>query len=627
MRPQVGQVINNKYRLVRVIGEGGMGSVYEARHEMLGTTVALKFLHPELGRRAGLVQRFLQEARVSAQIQSPHVVRVSDVDQTADGLAFMVMEYVEGKTLQTLYEELYQTGQRLSYADALEYAMQMVEGVDAAHRAGVVHRDLKPDNVIITKGPKGAPLIKLLDFGIAKLKVTGELGRGLTRPGVMMGTPEYMAPEQAYSADTADARADVFSLGVIIFEMLAGRRPVGGDDPHQIAAQYVTGQVARLVDLAPWVPAELAAVIHRAMAAKPDDRLGSIAELRTALEPFALAAHAPLAATPPAVGKPETNTGGVPKTVPPEAHLGERGGSGTPLGGIAAGGAAFASTNLSQGAQGLPEDVGHASGSTGNAPPATRPGGTALGAPLFVAPVMGRTGVEHAPLPGTVPAAAPLERSFAQPRPRPSRSGASALLLILLLASAVASVVVGGVFLAQRYAKAGDNHDDVPVVALPPQTSVPVEPPAPLPTPGTAYLPHPAPTTAGPPPTRPGPAPVGPPGPGPTPTSRPTTTPTTPVLPSALPPFTLPSAFPGFPGLPPIFQPGTPSGGQTPPAQPGGGTPPGGGTNPGSQPTPTGGATSTPTSPPPRQRPPLSIPPRRLAPAQGDGRGTVPQRP
>ncbi|WP_437337758.1 protein kinase domain-containing protein [Sorangium sp. So ce394] len=298
MRPQAGQVIHNKYRLVRLIGDGGMGSVYEARHEVLGTTVALKFLHPELSRRSGLVQRFLQEARVSAQIQSAHVVRVVDVDQTAGGLAFIVMEYLEGKTLQTLYEELYRAGIRLAYADALEYAMQMLEGVEAAHRAGVVHRDLKPDNVIITRTAKGEPLIKLLDFGIAKLKVTGELDRGLTRPGVIMGTPEYMAPEQAYSADSVDARADIFSLGVIIFEMLAGRRPVGGDEPQQIAGAYLSGQISRLSDLAPELAPGLCAAVHRAMAASPADRFATTAELRGALEPFARAARAPSALTP-----------------------------------------------------------------------------------------------------------------------------------------------------------------------------------------------------------------------------------------------------------------------------------------------------------------------------------------
>ncbi|WP_437290409.1 protein kinase domain-containing protein [Sorangium sp. So ce406] len=362
MRPQAGQVINNKYRLVRVIGDGGMGSVYEARHEVLGTTVALKFLHPELSRRSGLVQRFLQEARVSAQIQSAHVVRVVDVDQTTSGLAFIVMEYLEGKTLQALYEELYRAGVRLAYADALEYAMQMLEGVEAAHRAGVVHRDLKPDNVIITRTSKGEPLIKLLDFGIAKLKVTGELDRGLTRPGVIMGTPEYMAPEQAYSADSVDARADIFSLGVIIFEMLAGRRPVGGDEPQQIAGAYLSGQISRLSDLAPEIAPALCAAVHRAMAASPPDRFATTAEFRSALEPFARAARAPSALTPspsevslarssasalpaalaapgvasPSALAPATNPMGdgrisaVPKTIPPEDDGAQRAVSGPP---------------------------------------------------------------------------------------------------------------------------------------------------------------------------------------------------------------------------------------------------------------------------------------------------------
>ncbi len=331
MRPQVGQVIHNKYRLIRLIGDGGMGSVFEARHEVLGTTVALKFLHPELSRRSGLVQRFLQEARVSAQIQSPHVVRVTDVDQNPNGQAFIVMEYLEGKTLQTLYEELYHARQRLSYADALEYAMQMLEGVEAAHNAGVVHRDLKPDNVIIARGKRGEPLLKLLDFGIAKLKVTGASSTRLTRPGMIMGTPEYMAPEQAYSADTVDARADIFSLGVMVFEMLAGRRPVGGDEPHQIASAYLTRNIAKLLDLAPHVPPELAAAIHRAMGPKPEDRFNSVAELRSAIEPFWLATRpaatpapagvsslTPAPASPSVVASPVDGMRRVPKTLPPE---------------------------------------------------------------------------------------------------------------------------------------------------------------------------------------------------------------------------------------------------------------------------------------------------------------------
>jgi serine/threonine-protein kinase len=290
MRPQVGQLVNNKYRLLRLIGDGGMGSVFEARHEVLGTSVALKFLHAELTRRPGLVQRFLQEARVVARIQSPHVVRVSDVDQTPEGNAFIVMEFIEGKSLQALYEELYRAGRRLSYADAMDYALQMLDGLEAAHAAGIVHRDLKPDNVMITRGPKGASLLKILDFGIAKLKVEGEHMKGLTRPGVVMGTPEYMAPEQAFSADQVDARADIFAFGVMLFEMLAGRRPVGGDEPHQIAAQYLGGEVAKLTDLAPQVPAPLAEIVHKAMAAQAKDRWDSVVELRRAIEAYAEAA-------------------------------------------------------------------------------------------------------------------------------------------------------------------------------------------------------------------------------------------------------------------------------------------------------------------------------------------------
>ena len=219
MDQQVGQLINNKYRLVRLIGDGGMGSVYEARHELLGTTVALKFLHAMLARRKGLVERFLQEAQVSASIRSPHVVSVSDVDRTPEGLAYMVMEYVEGDTLQTLYEKLYQRGERLSEHDAFDIMLQMLDGVGAAHDRNIVHRDLKPDNVMLSPHPsrEGQRLVKILDFGIAKLKASGEVDRGLTRPGVVMGTPEYMAPEQARGERRVGARADVFSLGVMFF--------------------------------------------------------------------------------------------------------------------------------------------------------------------------------------------------------------------------------------------------------------------------------------------------------------------------------------------------------------------------------------------------------------------------
>jgi serine/threonine-protein kinase len=525
MRPQVGQVINNKYRLVRTIGDGGMGSVYEARHEVLGTTVALKFLHPELSRRQGLVQRFLQEARVSAQIKSPHVVGVVDVDQTSTGQAFIVMEFIEGKTLQTLYEELYHAGQRLSYADALEYAMQMLDGVDAAHRAGVVHRDLKPDNVMITRGPKGETLLKLLDFGIAKLKVTGQLDRGLTRPGVIMGTPEYMAPEQAYSADAVDARADIFSLGVMIFEMLAGRRPVGGDEPQQIASAYITGQIDKLAELAPHVPPELAAVVHKAMAGTPEGRYGSVAELRAALEPFAVAVRAPSvlatpaptgitpapAASPAPMMTPPSGQAGsaIPKTLPPTDDGPppgvEQRPMATPLGGFAS--PATPATPGPGGAYGtsiaepLPQGLatpgpGRATAAGMDGRPSYGPAARAGGTAVAMAPIEAGAGGYPAVLPGGYPAApggypaapgggygaapmgtAPMDPVGAQPRTGgQKKKGGLSVAGILGLAAVVTGVVIGGIYVTQQLTSSSNDSGGGPIVQAPPTTVVPSDP-------------------------------------------------------------------------------------------------------------------------------------------------------
>src|SRR6266511_3705575 len=267
MRPQAGDLISGKYRLVRLIGDGGMGSVFEARHEYLGAAVALKFLHPELARRQGLVARFLQEARLSASMKSHHIAHVTDVDQTSDGAAYLVMELLEGDSLQSILER----EKKLSLDVALDYTMQILSGLQAAHAIGVVHRDLKPDNVFVVKTPQG-PLVKLLDFGIAKLRNSKEFQVALTRPGVMMGTPEYMAPEQAYSAESVDVRADLYSVGTMLYEMVAGARAVQGDDAQQIAAVVMARKVTRLDEREPSIPKGLADVVHRAMAPVPTER-------------------------------------------------------------------------------------------------------------------------------------------------------------------------------------------------------------------------------------------------------------------------------------------------------------------------------------------------------------------
>jgi len=282
MRPVPGDVIGGKYRIVRLIGDGGMGSVYEAHHEVLETQVALKFLHSELAKKPGLGSRFLQEARVSARIRSVHVTHVTDVDQTPDGSPYLVMELLHGESLQAAMDRR----GKLPVEQAIDFGLQILAGLESAHAIGVVHRDLKPDNVFIVPAT-GGPLLKLIDFGIAKLRASTEYQKSLTRHGVIMGTPEYMAPEQLFAAENVDHRADLYSLGVILFEMIAGRRPVDGDDVETIVAAVVSGNVRHLKDLEPGLPPGLLAVVERALTPDREARFATALEMRIALAPFA----------------------------------------------------------------------------------------------------------------------------------------------------------------------------------------------------------------------------------------------------------------------------------------------------------------------------------------------------
>ncbi len=340
-----GDLIDGKFRILRLIGDGGMGSVYEARHELLGVPVALKFLHSDLAKRPGLSARFLQEARVSATIQSQHVAHVTDVDTAADGSPYIVMELLQGESLQT---QLSRRG-KLPPDLAVDFTLQILAGLEVAHALGVVHRDLKPDNVFVTPAT-GGPLLKLIDFGIAKLKESSEYKKELTRAGVVMGTPEYMAPEQFYAAREVDHRADIYSLGVMLFEMLSGSRPADGDSPEAIIGAVMSGKVKRLLTLEPNLPPALVAVVERAMASDRERRFANSLEMRVELSrcagelsPAGRAAATPVplhaqAAAPPAeaapanpaaraaqaaaAGLPDTLDGAepaVPKTLPPDA--------------------------------------------------------------------------------------------------------------------------------------------------------------------------------------------------------------------------------------------------------------------------------------------------------------------
>lgn len=277
--PQPGQVIAGKYQLVRVLGEGGMGVVYEAEHVRLKQRVALKMLLPELLRVEDLVMRFEREARASSQLRSRHTARVMDVDHTPDGVPYMVMEFLEGRDLDA---EL-QARNALPLDEAVDYVLQAAGAMDEAHGLGIVHRDLKPSNIFIAREHDGRRVAKILDFGISKVSNEGDAK--LTSAEAVMGTAMYMAPEQVRSARNVDARADIWSLGVILYELLAGRAPFVGT-PTQVVAAIVTDDPQPLESLVQ-VPAALSAIVSRCLTRDPARRFQSVRELMAGLLPFA----------------------------------------------------------------------------------------------------------------------------------------------------------------------------------------------------------------------------------------------------------------------------------------------------------------------------------------------------
>jgi hypothetical protein len=530
---EVGQVISSKYKLLRLLGDGGMGSVYEAEHLRLGTHVAIKVLHSDLARRSGLIERFLQEARVSAQIRSPHVVHVTDVEATPDGIAYLVMDLLQGEPLSMLEKR----ERTLPVATACEYTSQILQALEAAHSLGVVHRDLKPDNVFVTFDG-GKPVIKLIDFGIAKLKrVEGATGAGqknLTVAGMLMGTPEYMAPEQAYSATDVDARADIYSVGVMLYEMLSGQTPAQGEDPRVVVLKVERGEVQPLVHVAPNVPPEVAGLVHRAMAPRPEMRFASAAEMRIALEAL-------MSGKRPGTAKiPQASMGPAPPSVvaAPRADLR----TGTVMGAPA------------QGAL-----VGHGSGPPPADPNAQRPGtGTARVGPidpaaLYSPPPPGHGSVR--PLPNPDAATNPPYRGAQRGQ---KKSGAG-----LIIALAIVALLLGaGAVVAYVMSTAGPTPiavEPLPTVTAltttPATTTPPVTPPpntgtAPPLTPAvpvTPVRPHPSGSAAPHPSGSAAPSnAVIPPFP-PFPSAFPSGFPSAFPLPSGFPTFQVPSGFPTFP--------------------------------------------------------------------------------
>jgi eukaryotic-like serine/threonine-protein kinase len=282
-----GELLAGKYRLERLLGEGGMGYVVAATHEHLQQRVAVKFLAAGYAENSDAAARFLREARAAVRIQSEHIARVLDVGELDDGAPYMVMEFLSGCDLA---RELFTNG-GLEVPTAVDYLLQACEAVAEAHSLGVIHRDLKPANLFLTRRPDGTPFVKVLDFGISKAITPESGGPGdspsLTAAQALLGSPAYMSPEQARKPKSVDFRSDIWAFGVILYEFLAGNPPFLGDTPLSVLTAAVVEPTPSLRAVRPDVPPELEAVIEKCLEKKPQDRYQSVAELAQALAPFA----------------------------------------------------------------------------------------------------------------------------------------------------------------------------------------------------------------------------------------------------------------------------------------------------------------------------------------------------
>jgi tRNA A-37 threonylcarbamoyl transferase component Bud32 len=279
-RPEPGEVLAGKLRVERLLGQGGMGYVLQAMHMHLDRRVAVKLLLPQIAANAQAVTRFMREARAAASITSEHVVRVLDVSALDDGTPMLVMEYLDGQNLG----ELVRSRGPLPVEDAVDYVLQASEALAEAHAAGMVHRDLKPENLFLTRRADGSPLVKVLDFGISKLRPReGTSGDARTGTSALMGSPLYMSPEQLESARDVDARSDQWALGVVLFELVAGAPPFDGETLPQVVAAIMGRAAPRLRERRPDAPVLLDAVVARCLSKPPGDRYPSIAAMARAL--------------------------------------------------------------------------------------------------------------------------------------------------------------------------------------------------------------------------------------------------------------------------------------------------------------------------------------------------------
>ncbi|MFK7986631.1 MAG: serine/threonine protein kinase [Sandaracinaceae bacterium] len=265
-RERIGTVIAEKYRLDSILGRGGMGVVFAGQHTGTGRPVAVKVLLPQYAEHDEVKHRFLTEARSAASIHHPNVVDVLDIGVAEDGSLYLVLEFLEGESLE---DRLADMG-RLGAEETLTVLLPIIDAVGKAHDAGIIHRDLKPPNIFLSRDGRGELVPKLLDFGVAKVTQTDPGGQ--TKTGSVVGTPHYMSPEQARGLRELGAAGDIWSMGVVVYECLTGQTPWDTDNVHTLLMQIVGTPPPPVTDLAPECPATLADAIHRCLSKEPSDR-------------------------------------------------------------------------------------------------------------------------------------------------------------------------------------------------------------------------------------------------------------------------------------------------------------------------------------------------------------------
>ena len=279
---RIGSLVGAKYRIVRMIAEGGMGVVYEAQHTVVRRRFAVKFLRPDLAERRDILNRFQREAEAAGALESEHVAAAVDFGIVPDGTPYIVMEYLVGESLAALLER----EGRLSVARAADLVAQASRGIEVAHASGIIHRDLKPQNLFVCRRQDGTDLLKILDFGVAKLQAIDEMNAA-TRTGTVLGTVAYMSPEQARGDRIVDQRSDVYALGAILYELVSQKKPHPGESHNAVLHHIATHPAVPIESVQPGLPAGFAEIVGRTLSCNAEERPPSAEAFARALVPFA----------------------------------------------------------------------------------------------------------------------------------------------------------------------------------------------------------------------------------------------------------------------------------------------------------------------------------------------------